>query len=130
MAKLCRIVTAAVFAIHMIVGCCTHHAHACEGHGLSSSAEGAAEGQCPDPDGHACPADHSQHGPHGCQGGKCSTIVQAVSNFYGQPVQSLAMPLLEDRSAPDGVGPDQHFSSSGRLLLPVRLHLANQVLLI
>ena len=33
MAGLVRIVTAAMLAVHVMVGCCAHHAHACEQRG-------------------------------------------------------------------------------------------------
>ena len=129
MAKLCRIVTAAILVVHLIVGCCAHHAHACDGHGHSPSARGDATsgGRCPESGG-----DHSRHGPKDCQGAKCSFVSpsRTVSDSFVPPLQASCARLLDDPASPLGVGSEQHSRATGRLLLPVRLHLANQVLLI
>jgi len=48
----------------------------------------------------------------------------------GQPSQAFVAPPVCDVSSLLGVSFEQRFFSTGRLSLPVRLHLANQVLLI
>jgi len=44
--------------------------------------------------------------------------------------QASFAPLFDDLATLGGEASDQHFFPAGRLLPPVRLHLANQVLLI
>lgn len=153
MAGLCRILIAATLVVHLTVGCCAHHAHACEGKDRPSTAHSDAtpDGQRPGrsedhshhgtkdckaetPDGQ-CPgqsADHSHHGAEDCQGEECSFVPpnRAVSDSFVLPLQALFVALLDDQIPLVGIGREQHTLSSGRLILPVRLHLANQVLLI
>jgi hypothetical protein len=126
MAGVCRIVTAMVFAAHMMLGCCAHHAHAADSHGRSSPQEAASPiGHCGED--HDGPADHSQHGTHQCHGGKCSFV--ASSNSVVPVLPALVVPLANQAELLTSV-----FSSQGTVVavrpLPVRLHLANQVLLI
>ena len=134
MSGLLRILTAVVFTAHLTVGCCSHHAHACDGQGHLPPAQGTAttHGQCPESPGSAAEADHANHGPQECQGGKCSVASQRAtgSNPFPPPSHAFVAPLLDSASSLVGAGSEQHFFSAGRLLLPVRLHLANQVLLI
>jgi hypothetical protein len=129
MAKLCRIATAAMLAVHITVGCCAHHAHGCEGKDCSSSAHGDAthDGQCP-----GRGAGNSHHGSHDCHGEKCSFVSpsRTVSDSLVLPFQAFFAPSLDNQLPPVGMGRGRDFLASGRLLLPVRLHLANQVLLI
>jgi hypothetical protein len=135
MGEFYRILTAAMLAVHLMVGCCWHHAHACDAKDCSSRAHHDAShdrGQCPESgDG------HSHHGPQNCQGERCSYLAptislnQTVSNSLTLSFQTVFVALPDDRLPLVGFGPDRQFSlTSGRLLLPVRLHLANQVLLI
>jgi hypothetical protein len=132
MAKLCRIATAAVFVVHMMVGCCAHHAHACEGQGLALPAQGVASADDHCSDGHSSPADHSHPAPDGCQGAKCSTVLSSelANNSFGHPSLASFVSALDDPSSQSGVFSAQRCVPIGRLLLPVRLHLANQVLLV
>jgi hypothetical protein len=115
-----------VFAVHLMVGCCAHHAHACESQGDVQP----AHGQCPDS--HDNGTDHSHHGPHNCQEGKCSFILSSstISNSCVQASLVIFMPLLDDQHPLVGTDSQQHFFATGWLLLPVYLHLANQVMLI
>lgn len=132
MAVFVRIATAAAFAVHLWMGCCGHHAHACDGQGQSSPAQESTtpDGQCQD--GRGEHADHTHHGPQDCQGGKCNVVLSSptVSDSFGQASQAFVAPTVCDLSALLGVSFDQRFLPTGRLSLPVRLHLANQVLLI
>jgi len=124
-----RILTAALLVAHFTVGCCAHHAHACDGMDRPLPAQGAAtpDGQCP-----GSGVDHAHHGPHDCQGGKCSVVSpnRTVRDGFVPPFQTFSAPLLDDLPALVGNAAEQRFFPTGRLLLPVRLHLANQVLLI
>jgi hypothetical protein len=132
MAVLLRIAAAAIFVVHLTVGCCAHHGHACDGQGQSSPTQGPAapDSQCPD--GSRGHADHSHHGPQDCQGNPCSVVLSSptVSDRIGQPSQAFVAPSVCDLSSLLGISFEQRFFPTGRLSLPVRLHLANQVLLI
>lgn len=127
MAGLCRVLVAAALGGHLTVGCCWHHAHGHEG-GFFPVRSGAAH------DGQGCEneCDHSHHGPNNCQGPRCSFVSsgRAVDALLVQPLEGAFAALLEDRPSPAGCLGDPLALASGRLLLPVRLHLANQVLLI
>jgi hypothetical protein len=129
MAGLCRILMAATLVVHLTVGCCWHHAHACEGKDCSRPAHGDAphDGRCPESGG-----DHSHHGANDCHGAKCSFVIpsRAVCDSFVRPFQASISVLVDAQPSPAGFGPEQHALFSGWLLLPVRLHLANQVLLI
>ena len=129
MTLLCRILIAAVLSVHMMVGCCWHHAHGCEDKLCSSSSHGHAtpDDQCPDNG-----SDSSHHGQKDCQGEKCTFVSQArtVSVSFVPFCHTFFAALSDDRPLAAGVGPEQVSFASGRSLLPVRLHLANQVMLI
>lgn len=131
MAGLWRMVIAVMFAFHLTVGCCAHHAHACEG--FAHSPAGA------DHSGHGGGSestsgcrDHGQHGPHDCQGDQCSVVLrsQADSASFCLPLQVAFVLLAGEQPSRIGFQAEQLSLASSRLLLPVRLHLANQVLLI
>jgi hypothetical protein len=126
MFKLFRILTAVVFAVHIMVGCCWHHAHACE----SKDDVQPTYGQCPDS--HASGADNSHRGPQDCQGSQCSFVssISPNSHLLVQPSQAFVPVLLTDQPSLVGAGSKQHCFATGRLLPSVRLYLVNQVLLI
>ncbi|MGA2059568.1 MAG: hypothetical protein ABSG67_03730 [Thermoguttaceae bacterium] len=132
MAGLFRVLTAVVFTAHMMLGCCLHHAHASDGKDCPCSSPGtpAHDGQCPDSQGNG--ADHSQHGSPDCQGVKCSFVPprSEACNSFGQLFQMFAAPLFQELPSLAGIADEQHCFAAGRLLTPIRLHPANQVLLI
>jgi hypothetical protein len=127
MAALCRILIAATLVVHLTMGCCSHHAHSCQGD-LSRAQSGTPhDGQYS-----ASCAEHSNHGANDCHGERC---VSAASSRVpvGWPAtssQTFVVASLDERIPRAGFGSEQCSLASGRLLLPVRLHLANQVLLI
>jgi hypothetical protein len=126
-----RILIVVVFTAHMTVGCCLHHAHAESANNCPPTAhENAPHSQCPDS--HENGGGHSQKGSQDCQGSKCSVVSATPSVGYSitQPIKVFVTPLLDDASSLTGISFNQHSFSTGRLLLPVHLHLANQVLLI
>ena len=133
MAGLFRILIAAALVVHLAVGCCAHHAHGCDG------PEDTSPAQCPaTPDGHGRDtsgghADHSHHGPDDCQGAKCSVVAlsRPIRDTFSQPSEAFVVPVLDDEFASlTGILVTHRSMPSGRRSLPVRLHLANQVLLI
>lgn len=125
MSRLIRILTAVVFTVHLLVGCCAHHAHACE----CQEGMQPAHGQCPDS--HEGKTDHSQHGPQDCQGSQCSFVasISPSSDAFVQPSQAFVTALFTDQTSLVDAGSEQHCFPTGRLL-SVRLYLVNQVLLI
>jgi hypothetical protein len=125
MSRLFRILTAVVFAVHLMVGCCWHHAHACE----SEVDVHPAHEQCADS--HDSGTNHSQHGPQDCQESQCSFVaaVSPSSHWLAQPSQAC-VGVLTGQPSLVGAGSEQHCFTAGRLLLSVRLYLVNQVLLI
>ena len=136
MSGLVRILTAVVLTAHLTVGCCWHHAHACDNSGHSSPVQGAAiaDGQCPESSHSGAGTDHANHGPQDCQGGKCSVTAQRPNsgNWLARPSDPLISPLPISvlSTVGDDYRCDSFFSVAGWLPLPVRLHLVNQVLLI
>ena len=130
MARLVRIITAAVFAFHVMVGCCFHHAHAsdCSCQTPTSKADATPDGQCP------CSQNHDEHqGQHDCQGVKCSFVRTAnvtISKSLLMLCQATAVSSTGDVPASRGVSCEQHSLFTARFLWPVRLHLVNQVLMI
>jgi hypothetical protein len=133
--RLCRMFTAVAFLVHLIVGCCAHHAHACGVKGHCIPTPGAASPIEPCPDHSGSPADQGQPGSHGCQGVSCSFIRTANDSLSGPLLQIYPIPvvpwsdvgnLLSGNSflgqflafSPDGPSP------------PVRRHLFLQILLI
>ena len=131
MAGLCRVLIAATLVVHLTVGCCSHHAHGCDGMDCPSVAHSDAahdhDGQYPDNGG-----DRSPHGAQDCQGVKCSFVFpsRTATDSVVRPFQTSFAVLLNDQTSLVGCGIEQYSQISGRLMLPVRLHLANQVLLI
>jgi hypothetical protein len=129
MARLVRVVTAAMLAVHVTVGCCAHHAHACRGEAHSSSFEGGAthDEQCCQSE-----ADHAHHGLGQCQGSQCSFVSSTApnSNSFAPSSLTLVTPLLDNQYSSVNTDSEQPFFAVGRLLPSVRLHLMNQILLI
>lgn len=132
MIRLFRILTAVVLMAHLLLGCCVHHAHACDDMRHSPPIRGSAffETHCSedcDKD-----TDHSNPGSQRCQGEKCSFVRPSpvANDSPTQPLSVFIVPLIEGTISPKGIGSEQRFSASGRIPMPLRLHLLNQVLLI
>ena len=136
MSGLLNNLSAAILVVHLVVGCCVHHAHDCPqtcdaGHSEGMGDEGApCDGHSHGEQGQT--TDH-HHGTDECQGVKCAYVRTAndtIAKVLLQPRLVHVTPVLDEDSVLQGVFSEQHTLNSGRLLLPVRLHLANQVLLI
>jgi hypothetical protein len=130
MTGLSRILSVATLAVQLMVGCCClHHAHGCGSELPSSSLHSEIEldEQCP-----RCGCDHSHHGTPGCQRVKCSLVFprRTPGGSLVRLFQASFAALPDGQLARAAVGSLQHSQASGHLLLPVRLHLANHVLLI
>ena len=130
MTGLSRILSIATLVVHLMVGCCcSHHAHGCgsELHSSPVHGEAARDEQCP-----RCGCDHSHHGTQGCQRVKCSLVNprRTPSGSLVRLFQASFAALPNGQLARAASGSLPHSQASGCLLLPVRLHLANRVLLI
>ena len=130
MGALPRILSIATLVVHLMVGCCccSHHAHDRESN-LSSApvhSDAGPNEQCP-----RCGCDNSHHGTQGCHGLKCSLASprRTVSGSLIPPFQASFVALPDGQPTRVAIGSQRHSQATGRLLLPVRLHLANQVLL-
>lgn len=132
--------TALSLLAHSVLGCCWHHAHACDDMGCPHATEDLGGGHChtdlSQADGHgdqdACVLGHSGHDD--CRGARCVFVsVQRMApiSWLGQPLGQAW--LADSAIAVAGTmvrcsgrhGPD---ASDG--LLPLRIHLLYQVLLI
>jgi hypothetical protein len=132
MSRLIRIVTAAMFTAHIMMGCCIHHAHASEGQKQTIPVQGTVAQNCQCPDDHGSQTEHSKHGSQGCTGEKCSFVHTnfKAGNSLVQSFRMFVTPLFQELSPPDVMAKQQHSIATGLLLTPIHLHLANQVLLI
>lgn len=139
MAEMVRSLTAAALAVHLVLGCCEHHALACleEGHSQHHAAPATAldaahdcHGECPDGR-----SGGPHRGAHECHGAPCSFVrpshetTAASLLMLGQP-HFVLMAAGPPASAAASFGSWRQFLPTGPLPLPVRLHLAHQVLLI
>ena len=135
---LLRQFTAAIFSIHALIGCCWHHAHACEAGRATEAYVAHAEHDGHSPHGdltaatfHGGPCDDSQH-EHGCQGDRCFFVRAKAVQL---PPLPSACVLLADinlqQAAPihDETGRDLP-SQGGWPGASLRPHLLHQVLLI
>lgn len=125
-----RILSIATVAVQLMVGCCcSHHAHGCGNERPFSPVHREIERaeQCPQ-----CGCDQSHQGTQGCQRVKCSLVFprRTVGGSFIRLLQASFAALPDGQLARAAIGSLQHSQASGHLLLPVRLHLANHVLLI
>ena len=130
MGALSRILSIGLLVVHLMVCCCySDHARGCESKLCSSPVHSDAAS---DEQGPQCGCNHSHHGTQGCQGVKCSLVSprRTVSRSLIPPFQASFVALPDGQLTRVAIGSQQHSQATGRLLLPVRLHLANQVLLI
>jgi hypothetical protein len=128
------ILTAVVLLAHAVLGCCAHHEHAC-GQPHSHMAL-TSEHPCADTT-HEHSAvtpeqSHHQHpGSDACRGGSCD-LGRPQNEQVGKSAISgptLALPLSAVTHVTVGGRLELDLGTTG-VLLPVRLHLVNQVLLI
>ena len=131
MGTLSRFLSIGLLVVHLLVCCCccSDHARGCESKLCSSPVHSDA---APEEQGPQCGCDHSHHGTQGCQGVKCSLVPprRTVSGSLIRPFLPSFVALPDVQLTRAAIGSLQHSQASGHLLLPVRLHLANHVLLI
>ncbi len=127
-----RKVTASLLVAQLLTGyCCAHHAGLCDASVQFGSTPGATVADRPDSDCLGESPEQNHHGHQGCQIGSCSaTLLNRVISVPIQPSQDVAVSLHGDLPALIGNPSEQQSTQPDGLLLPVRLHLINQVLLI
>jgi hypothetical protein len=77
-------------------------------------------------------SDHGDHGSTKCEGDKCSFLASSSTpqKLLSGHQPSFAVALVAEPLCSTALHSAPNLFTTGRLLLPVRLHLANQVLLI
>ena len=128
MVRLSHILSIATLVVHLVVGCCAHHARACEGrHAVWAAYYGAVRtGQCPD-----CQCDPWRRGSGERQDRKyfLASPRRPAGDSFSPPFQAPCGVVADFRFSPLAHGLYREFRTTGHLP-PVRLHLVNQVLLI
>jgi hypothetical protein len=129
MSNFLRLFTALVLSVHLVMGCCVHHAHGCESMDDSPPQTASLETQCCES---SNDSDHGDHGSTKCEGDKCSFLASSLTpqKLHSGPQPSFAVAIVTEPLSSTVLHSAPNFFTTGRLLLPVRLHLANQVLLI
>jgi hypothetical protein len=126
--------TAALLAMHTVLGCCWHHDHACGRECKAAAIESVTAHAGHDAD-HCVPTGSQpcqNHGPRACQGNKC-VFLRTVASGTGAAVESDLAPCVCSASGdvpsqtPAALRP---LFAGDALLPPLRLHLAHQVLLL
>ena len=127
--------TAVMLVAHAVLGCCSHHVHACgQTHDQISRTGG---NRCADA-AHEHSTDKSERSsdPHqrrdDCQGSKCDfgrLADEQVTKSYPVFSPLMALPVFEANQALVGGRLEEYLCAIG-VLQPIRLHLVNQVLLI
>lgn len=134
MLRLWRMVTVSLLVAQLMAGyCCAHHARLCDRPVQSPPMQGEAIlGILCSSDCSSSPSEHQHHGHRDCKVGPCSTVLlhRVLSNLSTQSSEAFAVSLHGDPCTVIGIALLRHSSPPSGLLLPVRLHLANQVLLI
>jgi hypothetical protein len=128
--------TAALLAMHTVLGCCSHHEHAC-GQGCDSTASVESSDIHSEHSDDTCGASnsesHGNHGPHHCQGSTCAFVCPAreaaFSDAFHFDLPSFACAAHADSLAQVASDSWPHFTADA-LLPPLRLHLSHQVLLL
>jgi hypothetical protein len=127
--------TAAILAMHTVLGCCWHHAHACGADCRpTSSVESPAThanhdaDQCGEEDSGAS----ESHGQHKCVKGACVFLRLLEDDVAGALHHDLPSIFCAQSNAipPRGDSAPTPYFAAGALLPPLRLHLAHQVLLL
>jgi len=129
MGTLSRILSIGLLVVHLMVCCCSDRARGGEGKPCSSPVHSGAASDKQNPQ---CGCDHSQHGTPACQGVKCSLVSprRTVGGSLIRTFQASFAALPDGQLTRVAIVSQQQYQATGRLLLPVRLHLANHVLLI
>jgi hypothetical protein len=132
-------VTATLLALHTVLGCCWHHAHACAcerdnvilAHRVTNIGSlDRCESHHADMHDDGCAPCHGHHGRHECQGNTCVFLGSVKSRPANSPIQPVLLPLAS--VAPGDLTSPQSpwFLPAIASLSPLRLHLLHRVLLL
>ena len=132
MLGLWRKLIASLLVAQLLTGsCCAHHAGLCDATAQRCPSHETAMSTHQDSDCLAAAPQQPHNRHQDCQVGPCSTVL--INRVISLPIQLShvqAVPLLCDLLAQIGNPSEQCSLQSDGRLLPIRLHLANQVLLI
>jgi hypothetical protein len=131
MAKLYRIVVAATLSAHLLMGCCWHHAHACDNHEASNPAVSTAE-KCHEEHSPCDGVDAGRHDSQVCLGGTCVFVRgDSAENILQHGFLGIAaIPLPDMQTLMRDIQSRQYFSAPAGSLLLANPPSNNQVLLI
>lgn len=129
MVRLLRILSIVMLVVYLTVGCCAPHAQMCDSHHACTAAHGGmlCERPCGD-----CGCDPPNQEHRKCQDRRyfVAKLRRGCDDFSPLPLPASFAVLTEARISLATIDGRPPLPASGRLLIPVRLHLANQVLLI
>jgi hypothetical protein len=136
MHRLTHILACVTVVLHVMGGCCWHHAHAACPGDCRESPQAVACRSCDDHghgDHHACTGEHRHEHDHGCDAAPCVFVVPETGGpLQIAPVQPLAaLPaVVHVTCPPTHVAAHPVNSPHFHLSAGLRLHLVNQVLLL
>jgi len=131
--------TAVSVLAHALLGCCWHHAHACEDAVSHGEAADLLGGHCHAPavsascgcGHHSCQGD--SEGPDPCHGGRCTFLRSERARAPAEAPMPCPFPgtcAMIDATASSRLAGGEHKPSCSADGLPLRLHLFYQILLI
>ena len=129
MGKLLHILSILALLVHLTVCCCSCHALDCNRSAHFPTVRGTAVSV---EQGSQVCCEHSPSGPRDCRGARCS-LVAPRRTLNGPLIPSVQLPcavLCSGEPACVGIMSQRVNRTSVHYLPPVRLHLANQVLMI
>ncbi len=77
--------TSALLVAHLVLGCCWHHAHACDSPWMTSHTgppvAASSHSACNGKSGHHQRHESQHHGDHACEGAACSAVLSTGVNL-------------------------------------------------
>ena len=136
MHRLTHILACVTVVLHMVVGCCWHHAHAARIGHCRESLQAVAYPSCDDHghgDHHACPGEPPHDHDHGCDTAPCVFVVPETGGTVRigtiQPLGFLP-PDVDTARPTTHLAGHRADAPQFRLRADLRLHLVNQVFLL
>jgi hypothetical protein len=131
MYRVVRSVVLSAVLVHMVFGCCWHHAHA---FGSQAGDTSVVETSCPC--GHHGHEDSSEPGDHrsgdqGCDGDQCVFTLPETGSTYRVTIGADCLPFIYSLpTSPAVIRIDSADITPHHLSPPIPLHLLNQALLL
>lgn len=136
MHRLTHVVACGAVLLHIVGGCCWHHARAACPGDCDDAPQAVACQSCHDydhGDHQACPAEHPQQHHNGCDKAPCVFVVPETGGSFklapAEPLGSLP-PEVDTTGAAAHVAAHPADAPPSRLRADLRLHLVNQVFLL